>query len=1050
MKSKIIFLIVTLLVSSSAIYAQSLTVAGKVTDENYAPMAGATVVEKGTRNSTVSGKDGRYSLTVSPAAILEVSAMGYSKVEVKAGADVRLVPSTSAIEEVVVVGFGTQRKESVVGAITTVAPVELKQAGATNLSTALAGKVSGLAFTIASGRPGQDVADLYIRGVSTLDPALSHPLVLVDGVERDYADIDPEEIEHLSILKDASATAVYGVRGANGVILIITKRGREGKPEINVTYRFGMQQPTRLPTFLGSYQHALLRNEALRNDAIMNNTNMTTYKDRFSAEDLEHYRLGDSPYTHPDNNYVKDFLKEFTPLNELNLNVRGGTDRTKYFISMNALNDDGMYKEFSGMYPSNSYYKRINLRSNLDFDITKSTRLSVDLNGRLAQRQNNSGSDIDNNTLFETMFVTPPMAYPYILPNGSYGASTTDAQIDNLMSMLKDGGYTRVATSTVETNVKLSQNFDALTKGLSAYGSLSYDAAFESASKIWYVPPRFTYDPATDKYTPAVDEVVPSLIDQIDVSPLKGLTKGTYIETGINYNRKFGNHAVSGMLVYYQQKDWFSTPRDASGNIVGSRRNTSVAKLGYAARATYAFRDTYLVECNVGYNGSDRFPKAYRYAWFPAFSAGYVLTNEKYMESLKKTLSFAKIRGSYGKTGNDKIDKTVSGQYAFLSAYNLKNAAADQYWFGKDGAAGGINTLTEGNVGNNHITWEVDSKANVGVDLQLFNRVDMNIDLFRDLREDIYISRSTTPQTFGVGTAPENLGRVLSKGFEVEAAYNSNPNKKFVWFVRGMYSYSRNKRLFIDEVKPKYDYQRRTGTQVEQWFGYTVLRYYTPDDFQKAPDGSYLRNAAGRYMLNAGLAVPANPIQPGDFMYVDTNNDGVIDTFDTSPIGEAKVPHSVYNVSYGARYKNFDFSMMWQGAGGNSRMMTTSLWEPVRDRNCFQEIHLSRWTEERWRNGEEILYPRLSSNQNPHNLTDNTFFLKRGDYLRLKSFELGYTFNRKQLSFVGLQSMRIYVGGNNLFTWAKDIKNFDPELSSANGFFYPQMKIWNFGINVKF
>ena len=1008
MKKIIASLFAATLLVLCPLHAQQISVSGTIVDELDQPMVGVSVVERdNVSNGVVTDAQGRFSLRVKNLhSAIQTSYIGYETQILQVTARpmfITMEPSATNVEEVVVVGYGVQKKQSVVGAISSASSEDLKQMGSPNLSTALAGKVAGVTFTVPSGRPGSDDADIYVRGIATMSGD-SAPLILVDGVERDYSQVDPEDVAQLSVLKDASATAVYGVRGANGVILITTKRGSKGAPKFNMSYTFTLQQPTRLPHHLGSYEHAVLRNEALANDGAL---------PAFTDEDIEHSRLGDSPYTHPDNDYVKDFLRKVTPMHKLNINVRGGTDNVRYYVALSGLSQEGIYKQFDGRYPSNANFKRINLRANLDFSLTKTTELSLDLNGRLDQKQNNS-QGLEDNSIFTMMYETPPMAYPYRLPDGSYGAAS-DSETDNLMAMLSDWGYSRLATNTLEGTVKLNQKLDFITKGLSARGMVSFNSYYDDGTKVSYRPPTYRYISETEKVI-AKEETAPS------ISSLggKGHRRRTNIEVGVDYNRTFGDHAVTAMALYTQ-----------------TRENTNAtlprAFLGFAARATYAYKSKYLAEVNLGYNGSDQFAEGHRYALFPSFAVGYVLSNEEFMQQALPSVTFLKLRATYGEVGNDKIG---SDRFLYLQTYDKDG----QYFFGKDNSFGGMAALVEGALGNTNVTWEIGKKANVGFDLTLFDKLTFNVDFFRENREKIFISRNTTPQILGVGTAKENLGRVRNQGFEVEASYRGVVSKNFNWFVSGMFSYSKNKVLYKDEVEPRYEYLRQTGKPIGQFFGKTVLRYYLPDDFIMED---------GVRVLRPELPQPQYPVQPGDFMYWDRNNDGAIDTYDEGPIGKSKIPRFVYNMTVGFNLWQFDFRMMWQGAGGNSKLMTKSLYEPVRERNRFQDIHLYRWTEERWLNGEEIRYPRLSSTTNNHNQCTNTFYLKDGDYLRLKSIELGYTFNKRQLRFLGLSSVRIYVGGNNLLTFS-EIKNFDPEMGDETGYFYPQLKMWNFGINVNF
>jgi TonB-linked SusC/RagA family outer membrane protein len=1011
---KIIISLITVFCSLVHLQAQSLQVRGTVVDDGGEPVIGATVVEKGTLNGTGTSPDGSFLFTVSsPSATLQVSYVGFDQVEYPvSGGTLRitLTPASTAIDDVVVVGFGVQKKESVVGSISTLSPEELEKMNAPNLSTALAGKVSGITFTVPSGRPGADRANLFIRGRGTPDDA--SPLVLVDGVERSFDQVAPEDVASLSVLKDASATAVFGVRGANGVILITTKRGSEGKATVSMKYKYSMQQPTRLAEFLGSYEHALLRNEALANDNPANPM-------PFSEEDIEHYRLGDAPYTHPDNNYVSDFVRNISPMHTLNFNVSGGTKDVRYFVSLDGLSQEGIFKQFDGRYPSNSNFKRINLRANLDFSLTKTTTLSLDLNGRLQQRQSHT-EGLDSNSLFSRMYETPPMAYPYKNPDGTYGASDISG-VDNILSVLTEEGYTRAAENILETTVKLNQELDFLTKGLSAGGMMNFDHQYGAGTKMQYRPALFRYA-GDDTYSMVREETVPFL--QSSGYGGDGHRYLTYLDLGLNYNRTFGDHALTGMLTYFQEQKFVNV-------------TDPVAHIGYAGRATYAYKGKYLAEANVGYNGSDKFPKEYRYDWFPSFALGYMISNEPWFEPLLPVVSSLKIRGSYGEVGSDKIKGSTT---PYLTIYPDN---AEDYFFGTDASFGGMNAIHEGNIGSDRITWEVVKKKNIGVDLEFFDDLALSVDVFNDRRESIIRPRQTIPGVLGVATEPENIGITDNKGFEVEFRYNKAFSEDFSIRVSGMYSYNRNKWIYQDEIAREYDYLQRTGRRINQFFGKTVLGYYTPDDFVMVNDVRTLRPELPKPLFN---------VQPGDFKYWDRNGDGAIDSFDEGDIGSTDLPAFVYNLSYGLFWKGFDFDMMWQGAGGHHKLMTKSMYEPVRENNRYQDIHRYRWTEERWRNGEEIRYPRLSGGQNNHNQATNTFYLRKGDYLRLKYFEVGYTFDERQLRFFGIGSMRVYAGGTNILTFS-EIKNFDPEMgetADGTGYFYPQMKTWNIGVNINF
>ncbi|MDQ1296087.1 MAG: hypothetical protein QG611_65, partial [Bacteroidota bacterium] len=984
MKKIIVFTLT--LIWAIQLYAQVTRVNGTITDEKGVPLPGVNIIEKTTINGVNSDINGNYSIRLlKPDATLVISFIGYTTKEIPVESDIiniQLEPESVSLNEVVVVGYGAQRKASVVGAISTTSSVELKQMGTPNLSNALAGRVSGVVTMVGSGRPGGDDAEIYIRGVSTLNSENSRPLILVDGVERDYTQLDPEDIESFSVLKDASATAVYGVRGANGVLLITTKRGIIGKASISVNFQTTLQQPSRLMKYLNSYDAAMLRNEALDNDGL---------PARFTDTDLAHFKNHDSPYTHPDNDYVKDFLKKNTAMHNLNVSVRGGNNRLKYYVSTNGLFQDGIYKQFSeAKYPSNAHFKRLNIRSNLDFEATKTTTVSLDLNSRVEEQQNISLGDVSSTSLFGEMNTTPPYYYAYRLPDGSYG-SNIDGQRENLMAVLNDYGFNRMLDNILEGTFKVNQKMDFITKGLSFRGMVSFNSYFSSGTKVGYRPPKYLYN-VDSTYTEVVTETAP-WIDKLDGS---GHSKRTNMEYSLNYIRTFADHAVTGMLLY---------------TITQSNSNAEIPKgfLGFVGRATYSFKHRYLAEFNFGYNGSDQFEKAHRYGFFPSFSLGWVVSEENFLKNNLPLVSFLKLRGSYGEVGNDKIG---TDRFLYLQTYNTSGS----YYFGTDNSWGAQNALYEGSLGNNNVTWEVGKKSNAGFEMKLFqNMFFFNLDLFREMRVNIFTSRNTRPLVLGVDLPQENIGKVENKGFEVETGIENRVGL-LGYHVRGMISFSKNTVIFQDEVDPRFEYMRRTGQAVGQNFGLKVLGYYTPDDFEQDSEGILILQENGKPVLKTEMPQPTfGTVQLGDFKYWDRNEDGVIDSFDEGPIGNSRIPKVVYSLSCGLNYRGFDFNMMWQGAGGNSKFLSgTGAWEQIREAGRYMEIHQSRWTLERYENNEKILYPRLSSAENKHNHRDNSFYQKKGDYLRLKNLELGYNLPKESLSKIGLSNVRIFISGTNL------------------------------------
>lgn len=1018
MKKLLIFTLT--LIWAAQLSAQVTRVNGTITDEKGVPLPGVNIIEKTTTNGVNTDVNGKYSIRLlNPNANLVISFIGYTSkdVPVTSGTvNVQLESDIISLGDVVVVGYGAQKKASVVGAISTARASDLKQMGTPNLSNALAGLVTGVVAMIGSGQPGGDDAEIYIRGVSTLNSANSKPLILVDGVERDYTQLDPEDIESFSVLKDASATAVYGVRGANGVLLITTKRGAIGKAAVTVSFQTTLQQPSRLMKFLPSYESAILRNEALANDGLA---------PRWSAAEIEHFRTKDMPYTYPDNDYMVDFLKKYTPMHNLNVNIRGGTDRLKYYVSANGLFQDGLYKQFKeARYPSNANFKRLNIRSNLDFEATKTTTVSLDLNTRVDEQQDMRSTDANYPNLFAMMLNTPPSFYAYRLPNGSYGCNQA-GQLENMLVILNDKGYERLIDNILEGTFKINQKLDFITKGLSFRGMVSFNSYFQRGTTVTYSPAEYSY--GTDgNYTQIVQESTPSLAT-LDGS---GHSKRTNMEYSFNYSRNFGDHAVTAMALYTQ------TQSNANADIPNGF-------LGYVGRVTYGFKNKYLGEVNFGYNGSDQFDKSHRYGFFPSMSLGWVASEEGFVKNNVPAISFLKFRGSYGEVGNDKIGTT---RFLYLQTFNTKG----NVYFGTDASWGGQSGLYEGTLGNNNVTWEVGKKSNLGMDLKMFkNKFFLNLDLFREMRVNIFTTRNTRPLLLGVALPNENIGKVENKGFELEAG-TDNKIGDVSYHIRGMVSFAKNTVIFQDEVAPRFDYLRKTGQPVGQNFGQTVLGYYIPDDFQMDANGQMILQANGKPILLTTLPQPTfGPVQPGDFKYWDRNSDGVIDSFDAGPIGSTRIPTINFSLSYGLNYKGFDFNMMWQGAGGNDKFISGyGVWEQIREAGRFMDIHQYAWTMDRYLNNEKILYPRLSSAQNANNHIDNIYWLRKGDYIRLKNIELGYNFPKRGLSKIGISNLRVFIGGTNLMIFDY-IKIMDPESNSSNGSSYPQMRLWNIGFNIQ-
>ncbi|MBO9591333.1 MAG: TonB-dependent receptor [Niabella sp.] len=1005
-------------------------ISGTVFDENAAVLKGATIIEQGTRNGVMANNEGQFTITLrSKKQTIEVTHTGYlPKIivlkESENSIDVYLEPDASNLNNVVVVGYGTQKKASLVGAISQVSAEDLKKSFAPNLTNSLAGRVAGVITVMGSGKPGDDASKIYVRGMATTNN--TDPLVLVDGAERDWAQIDPADIETFSVLKDASATAVFGVRGANGVILITTKRGQKGKPALNITSRSSLQSPIRLPNYLGSYDFAVLTNEALRNEG---------KPEEYTQEDLEHYRLKNSPYTHPDNDYYRDFLRKASFQQNVNLSARGGTDFLSYYISGSILHQEGMYKTFDNtQYNTNSNFDRYNFRSNLDFNLTPTTKLGVDLTGRLeTRRQPNFDQD-----LFDKTRRLPPNYQAYINPNGTIGGRSDESRLAPYALLGFFGNRSRY-TNVLEGVFNLNQKLDKITKGLSARGQLSFNSSFKSKYDIREKPELWQYD-KFGAYTKNKERTDLSYFTE------KGpATRRIALEYALNYSRTFDkDHAVTGMLLYQQSQYW-------------NEYDIPIGYQGTVGRVTYGFRSKYLFEFNAGYNGSVQFSKAHRYGLFPALSLGWVPTEEGWLPK-NNILNYLKIRGSYGEVGNDKIGDF---KYLYEQRYNL--LPNEDGWNIKWGETGGTTerAIAEGQPGNGLVTWERARKSNIGFDAKLFkSKVSLTVDLFREYRNDILAIPYSVPLVYGMnnpqnserkdgqGLPPENLGIVKNKGFEVELGYNSN-GKNINYFVKGNFTFARNKIYRIDEEGKKYDWQKKEGKRIGQHFGLTDIGLFQREDFLMNDNGDLIL-IGGYPSLKPGIPVPSfGVVYPGDARYADLNGDGIIDSYDIGAIGHGTVPEYVYGVNMGISWKNLDLSILFQGAGNAEfYFKEDAVWEFFAQGKVMQQ-HLGRYRNDDPSTWTTATYPLLHPAENTNNMQKTTRWLFTRDYLRLKNAELGFTFPRQVLNRIHLTGLRVFVSGNNLITWDK-MMNWDPESGSETGNQYPQLRLWNFGISVNF
>lgn len=822
-------------------------------------------------------------------------------------------------------------------------------------------------------------------------------------------------------MKDASATAVYGVRGANGVILITTKRGELGKPKISFSTNVAITNFPFLPEPMNSYEYARAYNEAQAYDYY----SQLSYIPRYSEEAIEAYRTGSDPLFYPDINWYDYMLKDFSTQTQTNFNVSGGTERVKYFVSLGVFTQNGMLD--TGIYdPGYSYqiaFRRYNMRSNFDINVTKNLLLSLDISNQMGNLQNPNWS---TGQIMESLNSTPSNAAPGVIDNKVVTITDVFGSGRNPASP-----YTRGWKSKYENNLNLSGRFtykmDYLLKGLSLRGALSYKS-YSTETKT-YNDRGITYD-----LRRASDELI--FVPSTD--PGKLTYQGTnsrniriYSEIGAEYTGKFGEHTVTGLVLYNQGKYYNPT----------LKYNIPNGYQGLVGRVTYNYGNRYLAEVNVGYNGTENFAPGKRFGWFPAYSLGWVLTEEPYFPR-NEVLSFLKIRGSYGTVGNDKIG---GDRFLYLpSVYTY--TGSNSYYFGEVGSSYvGYVGSNESKAGNPDLTWEKAIKWNVGADVKFWgDRIGLTFDYFMEHRDNILCNRNTVPTIIGISASnlpAYNMGRMRNSGWDGEISVGDRIGD-WSYFVKANFTYAHNKILEQDEVIRNEDYLYRTGLRYGQFFGYVADGIF--NSWEEV-------NAAGRpeYVM----ANNNNKIQPGDVRYVDINGDGKINDDDQVPIGYSNFPEIMYGISLGGSYKNLDISLLFQGATHVSNMPSRRIMRGFYEYTGANRDLLKSWSYERFVNNQKIVYPRYGVNGVGHNYLTSTYWLEDASYLRLKNVEVGYTFRQESLKKAGIGSIRIYVNGSNLLTWTDMLPGQDPEVANAgvtNSEPYPVTRVFNFGLNVNF
>lgn len=1011
---------------SDVVHQKTSKLTGVVRDD-MGPIAGANVFIKGTTKGVTTDFDGNFTLEVPEGKILVFSFIGCIEQEVlykgQKTLNIKLEEDVQTLEEVQVIAYGTAKKVTITGSMSSLNTDELLKTPASSMANALTGKVTGLSAVQSTGQPGADDPSIYVRGVGSLNPGQSKPLMLVDGVERSFFQLDPNEVEDVTILKDASATAVFGVRGANGVIIVTTKRGKEGPARINFSTSIAVQQPTRMPKFSNSFDYATQYNSAQLRDGVSADALA------FSQESLDAFRTHSNPIAYPDIDWVDMLVKNQALQSQHNLTISGGTKKIRYFTSLGVFTQDGLFKSFEKDYNSNFRYNRYNYRVNLDIDVTKTTSMKINLGGRVNNKRSPNYEGGSNITfLFRDIYWATPFSGSGIIDGRR--VLPDSKKIANLPGEVRDAlypyygnGYNTNDGNTLSFDFVLEQKLDVITKGLKAHFKGAYNSGVNQFKIRKGSLPSYeaiVSDNGEINYRKNGDRVELGYEESI------GKTRNWYTEAALNYKRSFGKHNVTGLVMYNQSMKYYQ-----GGGFNGIPRSY----IGLVGRATYNYNTRYLVDANIGYNGSENFAPGKRFGVFPAASLGWIVSEEKFMSALKPTLSYLKLRASYGKVGSD---QSADGA-RFLYLPDVYKAKDGGYNFGTN-VSTFIPGASEGKKGNPDVTWETAAKQNYGVDIHFFDsKLKLNFDYFIEKRKNILTSRQVDPGYLAVKLPIANIGKVNNKGYELNIQWRDNIGK-VGYYVGFNMSYAKNKIIFMDEINYPYDYMKKTGKPVGQMFGYKNDGFFSQEDVEI-------------YAQEKGKTIPDHGAgfvpKPGDVKYKDLNGDGKIDSYDRAAIGKPMYPLLSGGLNLGLNYKGFDFSVTLSGAAKTSRMLYDIFREPfgaTNARSLMQYMIDDAWTPEK---GNSATAPAISFTSKQNNYADSDLWIRDASYIRVKNIELGYNFPAKWLKPAHVRNLRVYVSGYNLFTFDK-IKIVDPESNPTNTSMYPVVRVFNLGVKLGF
>lgn len=1017
--------------SIRAAFQAEITITGTVKDAKGDPIPGVTVKVKDKSIAVITNEDGKYSLKVPDRnATIVFTFMGFVAQERTIGSsnvvNVVLQESSESLGEVVVVGYGTQKKVSVTGAVSSVTTKDLLQSPVANISNSLAGRMSGLLARQSTGEPGSDASTLRIRGVGTFTGS-QEPLIMVDGIEvSNYNNIDPNEIESITILKDASSTAIYGVRGANGVLLITTRRGSVGKPQLNFTTNFASNSFIDIRKPMTSSQWVRAFNEARRYDSYITNS---AYTPKFSDEEIAKYDAGNDPAFYPNTNWYDLLLKKSSLQTQNNMTISGGTEKVKYFVSGGMFTQESLFSTggFEADWDPQVKFKRYNFRSNFNFDVTAKLKVALDLS---LQNEHRRGSSFNTHRMFSSLGDANPAYYAGIIDGKIISKQGYSGNNPAELLMGNGNGYEKEFRNYLNGTVRADYDLDVITKGLSVYGKISYQN-YNTTNEI-FRRGTVTYLPVRDENGQVL--FVPRGVEsRVDYSSTVAKSRRTWAEAGINYSRTFGSHAVSGLVLYNQTKYFdpnlaFLVPSGYQG-IVG--------------RVTYGYKDRYLAEFNAGYNGTENFAEGRRFGFFPAYSLGWIPSMEPFFPK-NDVITFLKIRGSYGEVGNDKLNNI---RFLYRPTSFTFSSSPAGYYFGEVGSNYSLyTTAVEGMLGNELLTWERAVKKNIGIEMSFWkDKFSITADLFSEMRDNILANKQNIPVLSGAKLPPYNFGRMQNRGIDGDITFRDHIGNVQYW-VKGNVTFARNKILEMDEIPQTAPYQNRTGHRLGQYFGLISEGLY--NTWEEVNDAN---RPASQWN--------SNRIQPGDIRYRDVNGDGIISEQDYVPIGYSNFPEQLFGLSFGANYKGFDCSFLFQGATKVSVDMPQRAKFGLTLETSAHAGLLASWSQERYEKGLPINYPHLSigADAQQHNYKESDYWIRDASYVRLKNIEIGYTLTAGLLRRIGINGARLYMSANNVLTWDSLAEGMDPESpvgitegDALNAEPYPIMRTINFGLNLKF